>query len=158
MVRFAGLCHAAATLCLAIGLAAPASAQDPRSSVDDRSEPAPQQSAAPARLDAAAPAVRPSSRPAALIPLYASFAALQALDMHSTSSALARGAVESNPAMRGLTSNTFAMVAVKAAGTAGLIVATEKIRKKNRAAAVMLMIGANSAMAWVVEHNYRAAR
>jgi hypothetical protein len=50
------------------------------------------------------------------------------------------------------------MVAAKAAGTAGLILASEKIWKKNRTAAVVLMIATNSEMAWVVGHNYRAVR
>ena len=39
-----------------------------------------------------------------------------------------------------------------------LIFECEKIRKKNRTAAVVLMIATNSAMAWVVEHNYRIGR
>jgi Domain of unknown function (DUF5658) len=97
-------------------------------------------------------------RPAALIPLYASFIALEALDIHSTRSALAQGAVEANPAVRGLTGSSLGMVTVKAAGTAGLIFASEKMWRKNKAAAIVLMIATNSAMAWVVEHNYRVAR
>ena len=47
---------------------------------------------------------------------------------------------------------------MKAAGTAGIIFAAERIRKKNKAAAVGLMIASNSAMAWVVQHNYRTVR
>ena len=78
--------------------------------------------------------------------------------MHSTSRALANGAVEANPAMSGLTGNSAAILAVKAAGTAGLILASEKIRKKNKTAAVVLMVATNSAMAWVVAHNYQVGR
>ena len=157
MVRFAGsLCAAGATV-LVVGLAAPASAQETHPS--NASQPAVRQSTAPAHdPDAAAPVQRDERRPAALIPLYASFIALQALDVHSTSSALAAGGVESNPALKGVSGTAVGIAALKAAGTAGLIFECEKIRKKNRAAAVVLMIATNSAMAWVVEHNYRIAR
>jgi Domain of unknown function (DUF5658) len=141
MVRFAG---AAAVLLLSIGVT-PAVAAD--------------QQTAPAASDAVAPAIAVrDARPSALLPLYASFAALQVLDFHSTTNALSRGAVEANPAMQTVTGNQLGFAAVKAAGTAGLIFASEKIRKKNKAAAVGLMIATNSAMAWVVQHNYRVAR
>jgi hypothetical protein len=139
MVRFAG----AATLVVLIGVT-PAAAADPQTG------PVASQSVAPAI------AVR-DVRPPALLPLYASFVGLQVLDFHSTADALSRGAVEGNPAMQGVTSNQLAFAAAKAAGTAGVIVLSEKIRKKNKAAAVGLMIATNSAMAWVVQHNYRAA-
>src|SRR5206468_12979916 len=97
-------------------------------------------------------------RPAALLPLYASFVTLQVLDMHSTRYALDRGAVEGNPAVKGLTGTTVGMAAVKAAGTAGVIFVNEKLRTRNKAAAVGLMIATNSMMAWVVQHNYRCVR
>jgi hypothetical protein len=60
--------------------------------------------------------------------------------------------------MKGVVTNEIGLVAVKAAGTAGVILATEGIRKRNKTAAVVLMIATNSAMAWVVQHNYRAVR
>jgi ABC-type uncharacterized transport system permease subunit len=97
-------------------------------------------------------------RPTGLMPLYISFGALQGLDAHSTASALRRGAVEANPLMKGVASNEAGLLAFKAAGTAGLIFASEKLWKKNPAAAVALMIASNSAMIWVVQHNYRASR
>lgn len=97
-------------------------------------------------------------RPAPLVPLYASFVTLQILDLHSTHDALARGGAEANPALAGLAGNTVAMSAVKAAGTAGVILITEKLRARNKAAALGLMIATNSAMAWVVQHNYRTGR
>jgi hypothetical protein len=96
-------------------------------------------------------------RPAALIPLYTSFVTLQVLDFHSTAYALDRGAVEANPAMKGFVDSRFAMGALKAAGTAGVIFLSEKLRTKNKAAALGLMIASNVAMTWVVQHNYRAA-
>src|SRR3954454_10364471 len=76
--------------------------------------------------DAAHPPPRPAhpaARPAALVPLYASFATLQALDYHSTRSALADGSVrEANPLMRSIVNSPPAFIAVKAAATAGVIV------------------------------------
>ena len=97
-------------------------------------------------------------RPGALVPLYVSFAALQVLDLHSTATALDRGAVEANPIVRPFASNQFGMVALKAAGTAGVILASEQMWKKNKAAAIVFMVATNSAMTWVVQHNYRIAR
>ena len=94
-------------------------------------------------------------RPDTLLPLYLSYATLQALDIHSTMRALDRGAVEANPLMKNLTASPASLVAVKAAGAAGVLYTTEQLWKKNPTAAVMFMIAANSAMAWVVQHNYR---
>jgi hypothetical protein len=97
-------------------------------------------------------------RPGALVPLYVSFGTLQVLDAHSTARALKNGAVEANPALRGIAGNQAALLAVKAAGTTGLIFASEKIWKRNKAAAIALMVGSNAAMAWVVHRNYAAVR
>ena len=105
----------------------------------------------------AAPGLTPR-RPGGLLPLYVSFASLQVLDAHSTTRALDRGAVEANPLMRGLAGNPVGMFAVKAAATATVVYAAERIWKKNKAAAVIFMVAANSAMAIVVQHNYRAVR
>jgi hypothetical protein len=144
MVRFAAP-GAAALLVLIVGVTQPAA--------EERTvETAGSDSFRPATATVQA------GRPAALMPLYASFVTLQVLDVHSTSYALARGAVEANPAMQGVVGNQVGFAAMKAAGTAGIIFAAERIRKKNRAAAVGLMIASNSAMAWVVQHNYRTAR
>src|SRR5262245_2895082 len=112
----------------------------------------------PTGISVARPGLASKPRPGALVPLYASFATLQALDAHSTARALDQGAVEANPMMKGLAGNPTALLAVKAAGTAGVIFASEKMWKKNRAAAVFFMVTANSAMAWVVQNNYRAVR
>lgn len=120
---------------------------------------------APARLEqlAAQPPLPPSARaqrerPAALMPLYASFIALQGMDVHSTTSGLSRGAAEANPFMKDVAGNPGALFAVKAASTAGLIYGVEKLRKKNRAAAIAVMIGLNVGMAYVVQHNYRVGK
>ena len=97
-------------------------------------------------------------RPGTLLPLYASFGALQGLDAHSTHLALANGHAEANPLMRGIAGNTAGMIAVKGAATAGVVYAAERMWRRNRTAAVLFMCAANSAMVWVVQHNYRAGR
>jgi len=97
-------------------------------------------------------------RPGPLVPLYVSFSALQVLDVHSTWRALEGGAVEANPLVRGVAGNRIGMLSLKVVGTTGIIFASEKMWKKNKAAAIAFMIAGNSAMAWVVQNNYRAVR
>jgi len=53
-----------------------------------------------------------AKRPMLLPALYVAQAALQALDAHSTYSALSRGGVEANPLMKGVVGNKGAMMAV----------------------------------------------
>jgi hypothetical protein len=103
-------------------------------------------------------AVAMPRRPNTLVPLYVSYATLQALDIHSTIRALDRGAAEANPLMKRVTASPVSLVAVKVATTAGVFYTTERMWKHNRVAAVVFMVGANSAMTWVVQHNYRAVR
>ena len=93
-----------------------------------------------------------------MLPLYMTFAALQVLDTHSTTKALGRGAVETNPLVRPFADNELGLIAVKAAGSAGVIYASEQLWKKNKTAAIAFMVATNAAMTWVVQHNYRAAR
>src|SRR5438552_19114659 len=104
MVRFPSLPPAAGLL-IVLGLSASAQAQDRNLTGDDPTEPAAQQSTIPTLVDreATLAARQKERRPPALIPLYASFIALEALDVHSTSRALSNGAVEANPAMSALT-------------------------------------------------------
>jgi Domain of unknown function (DUF5658) len=104
-----------------------------------------------------APAATRSSR-GALIPLYASFAALQALDAHSTSRAVHRGAVEQNPMLRSIADNPAALFAVKAGVAASTIVLADKVRSRSRVGAIALMAGLNSLYATIVVHNYAAVR
>jgi hypothetical protein len=97
-------------------------------------------------------------RPAILLPMYVSFASLQVLDAHSTLRALDRGAVEANPFMRSVAGSPAGVLAVKAAATTSIVYSAERIWRHNRTAAVVFMAAANSAMALVVQHNYRAVR
>ena len=92
-------------------------------------------------------------RPAPLVPLYASLAVLQGLDIYSTKSAMARGAVEANPGMKPVAGNAWASTAVKAAATAGSIYFIERAWKQNRKGAVILATVINAATAAVVAHN-----
>ena len=103
--------------------------------------------------------VREQRRPAPLIPMYASFAALQGLDYHSTTKALSSGAGrEGNPVMGPVVGNKGAFLALKAASTAGVVLVGEKLWKKNRAGAIVFMAVANGLMGAVVVHNYSIVR
>jgi uncharacterized protein DUF5658 len=94
------------------------------------------------------------SRPAALMPLYISFSTLQILDVHSTLRAPEFGGTEANPLLRGIVGSPVALVATKAGVSAAVMLATERLWKRNKAAAVLMMIGLNSVYAGVVAHNY----
>ena len=157
MVRLSGSQMAAAVLVVLVVSGGYASAQEPEAPALKIAG----EEAVPAATHLSAPpavARAEQHRPGALVPLYASFGALQILDARSTLQALDRGGVEANPAMKGIVSHPVAFFAVKAAATTGVIVATEKMWKKNRTAAVIFMVATNSAMAWVVQHNSRVAR
>jgi hypothetical protein len=154
---------------LALGIGAPAAAQEVVSESTKAAEVATpgiaeylkaSQVPVPAAVTPAAPvpSVLTAKRPGALMPLYVSFGALQAMDVHSTTRALNRGAVEANPLMKNVAGNPYALSAVKLAGSATAIYAAEKMWKKNKKAAVIFMIAANAGMAFIVQHNYRAVR
>src|SRR5581483_9237934 len=89
----------------------------------------------------------PQKRPAALVPLYVGFSALQVLDAHSTLVATSSGGVEGNPLMRGAAANPAAMLAVKAGVSAGVVAISERLWRHNRTAAVLTMVCLNSAYA-----------
>jgi hypothetical protein len=96
----------------------------------------------------------PQHRPAALMPLYFLLGAFQGLDAHSTLRALEGGGREANPIVGRVVDSPAGFVALKAGGTAGVIFLTEKLWKRNRTAAILTMIGLNSAYGAVVSHNY----
>ena len=181
MVRTVCFRIAFAVVICAVGSAGRLSAQEPeRATPDDGAVAAlavPAPSAPPARLAAQTSLAEPTQlsapapslpkaaergpaqhRPDSLVPLYVSFGALQVLDTHSTWRALDHGAVEANPMLKGVVGNQAGLIALKAAGTAGVIFASEKMWKRNRTASIVFMVAANSAMAWVVQNNYRAVR
>ena len=167
-MRFAGRACLVATLTVLLAtLAIPvyADVQDPR-----LSEPSPNGIPAVPDLPAPtlqrvdlleappAPVAAPTRRPAALLPLYSSFAALQGLDFYTTRRALDNGAREANPFMRDAATRDSTMIAMKAAGSVVAIWATEKLWKNKRGRlAVFSAVLLNVASGYVVMHNYRIA-
>ena len=95
-------------------------------------------------------------RPATLAVLYGSYGLLQAMDIVSTRQALASGAHEANPLIK--KGNMGATLAIKAAGGAATLIIAEKMWKKNRVGAIVLMAVANGVSAAVVAHNHRNAQ
>ena len=85
---------------------------------------------------------------------YVSFIGLEALDVHSTLSVIRHGGREANPVLRGAVHNPATFIAIKAAGGATAIWASEKLRRKHPRGAVVLMVALNSVLATVVAHNY----
>jgi hypothetical protein len=108
------------------------------------------------------PAVQPAPvhaerRGALITSMYVSFIALQALDAHSTIRALDRGARESNPVIEPFAHNTPALIALKAGTAAGVLYMTDRVRRHNKLASIVIMAAANSAYATIVARNYRIA-
>ena len=92
-----------------------------------------------------------------MIAMQAATMATQALDIHSTMKALNAGAVEANPLMGGVVKNKAAFIGVKAAVGAGLMLATHKMAKRNKVAAILTSAAVNSAYLFVAHHNYKVA-
>jgi hypothetical protein len=101
-------------------------------------------------------AARPT-RGYGMLSLYASTAMMQALDIHSTLTAVGRGGVEANPLISGLASRQLAFIAVKSGIAASSILAARQMAKHNKLAAVVTLIAINSAYALVISHNYKLA-
>ena len=143
----------------------PAFAQDASESLIEQADTQPSHlrlDTTSASVDSELAVVRPApalqvSRPRPLVPLYVSFAALQALDVQSTLKALNSGGVEGNPVMSSVVSNRAAIIAVKAASASAVILLTERVWHRNRATAIVLMVAINSGYAAILQHNYRVA-
>ena len=96
-----------------------------------------------------------SRRPGLLPVLYGTYAGLQVMDIVSTQKAIAAGAREANPLMqKGGMATTIAM---KAASSVGTVYVAEKMWKKHRVGAIVLMAAMNGVSAAVVAHNNRTA-
>lgn len=111
-----------------------------------------------ADIDWSMPPVRfggSTTRPSALAGLYVSLAGLQAYDAYSTSRGLAAGAREANPLVRSAAGNSAMFWTLKAATTALPMMMAERMWKKNRVGAVVVMVLANSAAAAVAVNNAR---
>ena len=109
---------------------------------------------APVRIDGADDVSSASSR--ALTSLYVSFVALEALDVFSTMRGMRHGHREANPLMRGVAGNSMAMASVKAGAAASTILLVRQVARKNRVAAIAMMVGMNTALSVVVARNLRA--
>jgi len=101
-------------------------------------------------------ALEPEKRPAALTTLYGTYAGLQVLDVVSTHRALGAGAREVNPLMRG--NSMAAMIGVKAAAGGATIYFAERMWKKNKVGAIVVMTALNGASALIVARNQQHAR
>jgi len=115
---------------------------------------APVVAAAPLGLESADQVPPASAR--ALTSLQVSFVALEALDVFSTMRAMRHGHSEANPLMRGVAGNSIAMATVKAGAAASTILLVRQVARKNRVAAIAMMIGMNTALSVVVARNLRA--
>jgi hypothetical protein len=98
------------------------------------------------------------NRPAILPALYVTLGAMQALDVYSTRAALQAGAREANPTAAPFTGNAMSMFGMKAATTAGTIFFAERMWKKNKVGAVIMLVAINGATAAVSMHNMRNAK
>jgi hypothetical protein len=96
-------------------------------------------------------------RPGPLGSLYAGFVTLQALDAHSTLTAVRGGRTEANPIIQPFAHRPGMLIAAKAATAIGTIALSERLWRKHRVAAVVLMVAANAGYVAVVAHNYRQA-
>jgi hypothetical protein len=155
---------AAYTLLLAATLASPpADGPSPQMDAGLRQAPAAPLATAIATRPVPAPEIepwmvdRPVRRPGALHVLYGTLGVLQALDVYSTRRALTSGASEANPLMKDAAGQA-AMIAVKAASTAGAIYFSERAWRKNRKGAVVMMALVNGVTAAVVARNFKNVR
>jgi len=120
--------------------------------------------AAEAEKDAATPVSivgihQPETKRPALLPaMYAGFVAVQAWDVYTTSAALKNGAREANPAFSSFAGNSAKTLGFKAATTASTIFFVERMWKRNRVGAVVLLAAVNGATAAIAMHNARNAR
>ena len=90
--------------------------------------------------------------------LYVSLGAMQALDVYSTRAALKAGAREANAVAAPFAGNTGSMLGLKVASTAGTILFAERMWKKNKVGAIVMLAAINGATAAVSMHNMRNAR
>jgi len=94
-------------------------------------------------------------RPGLLPVLYGTYAGLQVMDIVSTRKAIGAGAREANPLMQ--KGGMAGTIAIKAASGAAMVYVSEKMWKKHRVGAIVLMAAMNGVSAAVVSHNNRNA-
>jgi hypothetical protein len=97
-------------------------------------------------------------RPVILPALYATLGGMQAWDIYTTTRALTVGAHEANPTAATFSSHAGSLVGLKAATTVGTIFFAERMWKKNKVGAIVMLVAVNGATAAVSMHNMRNAR
>ena len=97
-------------------------------------------------------------RPAILPALYVALGAVQAWDVYSTRAALAAGAREANPTAAAFTQSSGSMLGLKAATTASTIFFAERMWRKNKVGAIVMLVAVNGATAAVSMNNMRNAK
>jgi hypothetical protein len=97
-------------------------------------------------------------RPAVLPWLYGSYVTFQALDVWTTTRAVAAGAGETNPAVASFASNRLALTTMKAATTTATLYFVERLWRRNRPGAIVVAAALNGVTAFVVLHNSRVAQ
>jgi hypothetical protein len=106
--------------------------------------------------DSVAPAAEaaPSARPAAMVPLYFSLAALEAADVWSTYALLPAGGREANPLLAPVIGSPIATSALKAGTAAAFVLAIEHLRTAHPKISMALLTAVNGYVATAVSHNY----
>ena len=99
-----------------------------------------------------------TERPAILPALYVTLGAMQAWDIHSTRTAIRAGAREANPTAVTASGNAASLLGLKAATTAGTIFFAERMWKKNKVGAIVMLVAINGATAAVSMNNMRNAK
>jgi len=97
-------------------------------------------------------------RPAMLPVLYATLGAMQAWDVCSTNAAMKAGAREANPTAAAFAGNSGSLIGLKAATTASTIFFAERMWKKSKVGAIVMLAAINGATAVVSMHNMRNAK
>ena len=97
-------------------------------------------------------------RPAILPALYVALGAVQAWDVYSTRAALTAGAREANPTAAPFAKSSGSMLGLKAATTASTIFFAERMWKKNKVGAIVMLVAVNGATAAVSMQNMRNAK
>src|SRR5262249_35473506 len=100
--------------------------------------------------------VKGDVRSSTLTAMYGTFVALQGLDLLSTSAARSHGGIESNP-WRALSTEPAYLIALKGVGVFGVTFTAEKLRKKHRITALVMMVGLNIGYSVIVAHNLSVA-
>jgi hypothetical protein len=99
-------------------------------------------------------AIEAKRRPAVLLPLYASYAALQMSDAALTLKALAIGGHETNGLMGGIVKHPLALYSIKAAVVGVAVFQSEKMwRQGKRKSAIATLIIVNTMYVFIVNHN-----